>query len=94
MNPFEETLAKGGNEEEIIEKIDIGGVALIRSAAKNFNDVVVIPSKHQYKELSDILKRGIQTTLEERKKLAGCAFEITSVYDNAIYGYFQSVSKV
>ncbi len=93
LYPFEETLAKGGNEEEIIEKIDIGGVALIRAAAKNFNDVVVIPSKHQYKELSDILKRGIQTTLEERKKLAGSAFEITSAYDSAIRKYFQNVSK-
>jgi phosphoribosylaminoimidazolecarboxamide formyltransferase/IMP cyclohydrolase len=91
LYPFEETLAKGANEEEIIEKIDIGGVALIRAAAKNFNDVVVIPSKHQYKELLEILKIGNETSLRQRKKFAGNAFEITSIYDNAIRGYFQSV---
>ncbi len=104
LYPFEETLAKGGTEaptpegigvptesvgKEIIEKIDIGGVALIRAAAKNFNDVVIIPSKHQYQELTNILKNGDETTLEERKKFAGNAFEVTSTYDNAIRGYFQ-----
>jgi len=89
LYPFEETLAKGGTEEEIIEKIDIGGVALIRAAAKNFNDVVIIPSKYQYQELTNILKNGNETTLEERKKFAGNAFEVTSSYDNAIRGYFQ-----
>ncbi len=105
LYPFEETLAKytkeptfaqssGEAKEEIIEKIDIGGVALIRAAAKNFNDVVIIPSKHQYQEFCSILKNGNETTLEERKKFAGNAFEITSAYDTAIRGYFQSVSKV
>ncbi len=93
LYPFEETLAKrnnqGGTEEEIIEKIDIGGISLIRAAAKNFNDVVVIPSKNQYAELADILKKGNETTLEERKKFAGNAFEVTSHYDSAIRGYFQ-----
>src|SRR3989339_575917 len=104
LYPFEETLAKGGTEaptpegigvptesvgKEIIEKIDIGGVALIRAAAKNFNDVVIIPSKHQYQELTNILKNGDETTLEERKKFAGNAFEVTSTYDSAIRGYFQ-----
>ena len=89
LYPFEETLAKGGTEEEIIEKIDIGGVALIRAAAKNFNDVVIIPSKHQYQELTQILKNGNETTLEERKKFAGNAFEVTSLYDSAIRGYFE-----
>ena len=63
LYPFEETLASGANEEEIIEKIDIGGVSLIRAAAKNFNDVVVIPSKHQYEELKNILKISDTTTL-------------------------------
>jgi phosphoribosylaminoimidazolecarboxamide formyltransferase / IMP cyclohydrolase len=90
LYPFEETLLKGGSAEEIIEKIDIGGIALIRAAAKNFNDVVVIPSKHQYKKLNEILKIGAETTLEERKEFAGEAFETTSVYDSAIRGYFQS----
>ncbi len=88
LYPFEETLAKGGTAEEIIEKIDIGGVALIRAAAKNFNDVAVVPSKHQYRELNEILQKGGETTLEERKKFAGHAFEVTSTYDNAIRGYF------
>lgn len=91
LYPFEETLLKGGSAEEIIEKIDIGGIALIRAAAKNFNDVVVIPSKHQYKELSEILKLGAETTIEERKKFAGSAFEVTSTYDLAIRGYFQGI---
>jgi len=89
LYPFAESLATGGSEEEIIEKIDIGGVSLIRAAAKNFKDVVVIPSKNQYKELADILNKGNSTTLEERKKFAGNAFEVTSIYDTAIRGYFQ-----
>ncbi|MCX6752176.1 MAG: bifunctional phosphoribosylaminoimidazolecarboxamide formyltransferase/IMP cyclohydrolase [Candidatus Nomurabacteria bacterium] len=92
LYPFEETLASGANEEEIIEKIDIGGVALIRAAAKNFKDVVVISSKNQYENLRDILKTRNETTLEERKKFAGQAFEMTSHYDSAIRGYFQSIS--
>lgn len=100
LYPFEETLAKyesepsfaktSKGEEEIIEKIDIGGVSLIRAAAKNFNDVVVIPSKNQYMELRQILERDNETTLEERKKFAGKAFEVTSLYDTAIHQYFMS----
>lgn len=97
LYPFAPTLEKIGvptsdNQsvgKELIEMIDIGGVALIRAAAKNFNDVVVIPSKHQYQELSSILQKGNETTLEERKKFAGSAFEVTSIYDSAIRGYFQ-----
>ncbi|MCE9549139.1 bifunctional phosphoribosylaminoimidazolecarboxamide formyltransferase/IMP cyclohydrolase, partial [Candidatus Nomurabacteria bacterium] len=76
--------------KELVELIDIGGVSLIRAAAKNFNDVVVIPSKNQYKEFTKILKKGTETTLEERKKFAGNAFEVTSAYDTAIRGYFQN----
>ncbi|MFA6353607.1 MAG: bifunctional phosphoribosylaminoimidazolecarboxamide formyltransferase/IMP cyclohydrolase [Candidatus Paceibacterota bacterium] len=91
LYPFEETLASGAEEKEIIEKIDIGGVSLIRAAAKNFDDVVVIPSKHQYQELALILKNDSGTTLEQRKKFAGNAFEITSIYDNAIRGYFEGM---
>ena len=93
LYPFEETLASGAKEEEIIEKIDIGGISLIRAAAKNFNDVVVIPSKNQYEELKQILENGNETSLEERKKFAGDAFEVTSTYDHTIRSYFQSVSK-
>ncbi|HTE48452.1 MAG TPA: bifunctional phosphoribosylaminoimidazolecarboxamide formyltransferase/IMP cyclohydrolase [Candidatus Paceibacterota bacterium] len=89
LYPFEETLHSGGSEEEIIEKIDIGGVALIRAAAKNFRDVVIIPSKYQYEQLNKILKRGAETTLPQRKKFAGDAFSVTSRYDFAIRGYFQ-----
>src|SRR3989338_6999637 len=92
LYPFEETLASGANEENIIEKIDIGGISLIRAAAKNFNDVVVISSKHQYQELTNILNLGNETSLEERKKFAGQAFEVTSKYDTAIRGYFQGTS--
>jgi len=88
LYPFEETLASGGTEEEIIEKIDIGGISLIRAAAKNFNDVVIVPSKNQYKILKSILKKSAETTLEERKTLAGNAFQVTSHYDTAISGYF------
>ena len=93
LYPFEETLASGGSEEEIIEKIDIGGVALIRAAAKNFNDVVVISSKKQYPELREILEQGPETTLEQRKKFAGAGFEVTSKYDTAIRGYFSTDAK-
>lgn len=91
LYPFEETLAKGGREEEIIEKIDIGGISLIRAAAKNFNDVVVISSKNQYGELRKILEEGDSTTLEQRKKLAGRAFEVSGSYDAAIRGYFEGI---
>ena len=89
LYPFEETLESGASEEEIIEKIDIGGIALIRAAAKNFKDVVIIPSKHQYQELIQILEKGNETTLLERRKFAGDAFKITNTYDRAIWGYFQ-----
>ncbi len=88
LYPFSETLMKGGTEEEIIEKIDIGGVALIRAAAKNFNDVVVVPSKNQYAYLKNILDIGNSTTIEQRKHLAGCAFEVTGGYDMTINSYF------
>src|SRR3989338_4354759 len=93
LYPFEETLANGETPEEIIEKIDIGGIALIRAAAKNFNDVVVIPSKNQYQVFCKILEQGAETSLEQRKKFAGNAFEITSKYDSAIRGYFQNMPK-
>lgn len=92
LYPFEETLKSGASEENIIEKIDIGGISLIRAAAKNFNDVVVIPSKHQYQEIKRILQKGNETTLEERKNLAGEAFNITNTYDRSICGYFQGVT--
>lgn len=89
LYPFKETLAQGGSAEEIIEKIDIGGISLIRAAAKNFQDVVVISAKEQYPELIKILKKDAVTILAQREQLAGAAFEITSNYDLTIRGYFQ-----
>ena len=89
LYPFEETVASGASEQEIIEKIDIGGISLIRAGAKNFNDVVIVPSKNEYGMLQDILdKNGAQTTLEERKQFAERAFGVSSHYDTAIHQWF------
>jgi len=89
LYPFEETVASGADEQEIIEKIDIGGISLIRAAAKNFKDVLTISSREQYQDLIELLeKRNGVTTLEERKYYAGCAFDISSHYDTQIYNYF------
>lgn len=91
LYPFEETLANGGSESEIIEKIDIGGISLIRAAAKNFSDVVVISSKDEYSQLEKQLKEqnGV-TTLDQRKAYARLAFNTSSQYDTAIFNYFNS----
>ncbi len=89
LYPFEATVETGGTDAEIIEKIDIGGISLIRAAAKNFNDVVIIPGVKHYATLQHILDEGNGlTTLTERKELAAAAFEISSHYDSAIYRYF------
>lgn len=89
LYPFEEYLKKEATHEEIIEKIDIGGISLIRAAAKNYNDVVIIPSKDFYPYLLDILeKQGAETTLGQREYLAAQAFLTSSHYDTAIFGYF------
>ncbi|MDD6784617.1 MAG: IMP cyclohydrolase [Prevotellaceae bacterium] len=89
LYPFEETVASGACEADIIEKIDIGGISLIRAAAKNFNDVVIVPSKAEYKMLDDILATsGAQTTLAQRKEFAERAFATSSHYDTAIHSYF------
>ncbi|GGH17195.1 bifunctional phosphoribosylaminoimidazolecarboxamide formyltransferase/IMP cyclohydrolase [Sphingobacterium alkalisoli] len=89
LYPFEETLASGASEQDIIEKIDIGGISLIRAAAKNFNDVVIISSKTDYTELEQILasQNGV-TTLDQRKSFAKRAFNTSSHYDTAIFNYF------
>lgn len=90
LYPFEQTVASGASEADIIEKIDIGGISLIRAAAKNFNDVVIVPSKAEYATLQEILdKRGAQTTLDERKWFATRAFGVSSHYDTAIHAYFE-----
>ncbi len=89
LYPFEETVASTTDEESIIEKIDIGGIALIRGAAKNFNDVVIVPSKSEYPLIFDILKNGQGvSTLEQRKTLAAHAFKVSSHYDTKIFEYF------
>ena len=89
LYPFEQTVASGASDEEIIEKIDIGGISLIRAAAKNFNDVVIVPSKSEYALLEEILdKRGAATTIEERRQLATRAFGVSSHYDIAINEWF------
>ena len=89
LYPFEQTVASGAEESAIIEKIDIGGISLIRAAAKNFNDVAIVASKGRYGILLDILKRnGAKTTLEDRRLLAREAFAVSSGYDTAIFNYF------
>lgn len=89
LYPFEETVAKGGTEEEVIEKIDIGGISLIRAAAKNFSDVIIVSSREQYKDLLALLEsKNCSSDLSDRKRFAGLAFNVTSHYDTAIFSYF------
>jgi phosphoribosylaminoimidazolecarboxamide formyltransferase/IMP cyclohydrolase len=89
LYPFEKTLASGASHEDIIEKIDIGGISLIRAGAKNFNDVVIVPSVQQYSTLLEILKSNDgKTDLATRQNLAGQAFQVSSHYDSKIFGYF------
>lgn len=89
LYPFEQTVASGATDEEIIEKIDIGGISLIRAGAKNFKDVVIVPSKAEYSLLQEILeKSGAETTLDERKMFATHAFGVSSHYDTAIHQWF------
>ena len=91
LYPFEQTVASGAGEQDIIEKIDIGGISLIRAAAKNFNDVVIVPSKAEYPVLLDLLKsQGACTTREQRKAFAEKAFGVSSHYDTAIHNGFLS----
>ena len=89
LYPFEETVASGASDDEIIEKIDIGGISLIRAAAKNFEDVIIIPSKLQYGPLLDLLnEKGAESSQGDRKQFAGEAFAVSSHYDTMIHGYF------
>ena len=94
LYPFEETVASGASEADIIEKIDIGGISLIRAAAKNYNDVVIVASKHQYAPLCEILKQNgdAVTTLADRRFFAKEAFGVSSAYDSAIFNYFDAES--
>ena len=95
LYPFEETVAKGGSEEDIIEKIDIGGISLIRGAAKNFNDVVIVASRAQYGELQTLLEtKNCSSELADRKRFAAKAFDVTSHYDSAIFQYFNQTQNI
>ena len=89
LYPFEQTVASGASPEDIIEKIDIGGISLIRAGAKNFKDVVIVPSKAEYPVLLQILNtKGAQTDVEDRKMFAEHAFGVSSHYDTAIHSWF------
>ena len=89
LYPFEDTVASGASEQDIIEKIDIGGISLIRAAAKNFNDVVIVASKAEYGILTGIIREnGAQTSLADRRMLATRAFGVSSHYDTAIHAWF------
>jgi phosphoribosylaminoimidazolecarboxamide formyltransferase / IMP cyclohydrolase len=91
LYPFESTVSSGASGQDIIEKIDIGGISLIRAAAKNFNDVVIVPSQNEYQPLIDLLneKKGI-FSIEDRRWFATRAFAVSSHYDAAIYSYFSN----
>ncbi len=89
LYPFEKTVASGASEADIIEKIDIGGISLIRAAAKNFKDTVIVASVNEYASLLDIISsQNGATTLEQRKLFATKAFHVSSHYDAAIFNYF------
>ena len=90
LYPFEATVASGASASDIIEKIDIGGISLIRAAAKNFRDVIIVPSKAEYKPLLELLqKQGAQSDIEDRKWFATRAFGVSSHYDTAIHEWFE-----
>lgn len=89
LYPFEQTVESGASSEDIIEKIDIGGISLIRAGAKNFKDVVIVPSKAEYSLLLSLLNaKGAQTTIDDRKLFAERAFGVSSHYDTAIHSWF------
>jgi phosphoribosylaminoimidazolecarboxamide formyltransferase/IMP cyclohydrolase len=88
LYPFEETVASGAADQDIIEKVDIGGISLIRAAAKNHKDVLIVSSREQYEELYEILLQGGETSYEQRRKFAAMAFNVSSHYDTAIFSYF------
>ncbi len=96
LYPFEETVAAGGTHDEIIEKIDIGGIALIRAAAKNYNDVLLVSNRSQYAQVLDLFnEQGCESTIEQRRDFARDAFDVSSHYDTQIFTYFnQGQEKV
>ena len=89
LYPFEKTVASGASEQDIIEKIDIGGISLIRAAAKNYKDVLCVSSMEDYAEVLELITSGNgSTTLEDRKRFAAKSFNVSSHYDTAIFNYF------
>lgn len=95
LYPFEATVASGAPEQDIIEKIDIGGISLIRAAAKNFKDVVIVPAVNHYEEFLNIYTaQDGATTLEQRRHFAACAFNVSSHYDTAIFNYFNQEENI
>lgn len=95
LYPFEETVASGASESDVIEKIDIGGISLIRAAAKNFKDVVIVASKDQYGELKSRLESNDGgTTMEDRRYFAAQAFKVSSHYDTHIFNYFNEAEQI
>ena len=89
LYPFEKTVASGAPEQDIIEKIDIGGISLIRAAAKNYKDVLCVSSMEDYSDFLDVISNGNgNTTIEDRKRFASKAFNVSSHYDTAIFNYF------
>ena len=95
LYPFEDTVATGASEEEIVEKIDIGGIALIRAAAKNYKDVICVSDKNDYDEfLNLITTKDGSPELSDRKYFSAKAFQTSSHYDSAIFNYFNEEKKV
>ncbi|MCD8282169.1 MAG: IMP cyclohydrolase [Prevotella sp.] len=94
LYPFTSTVAGGAPETDIIEKIDIGGISLIRAAAKNFEGVTIVASREEYSLLAGIIdNQGAQTTRRQRRELACRAFEVSSKYDTAIHDWFASTNR-
>ena len=95
LYPFEKTVASGAPEQDIVEKIDIGGISLIRAAAKNFKDTLCVSSVNDYNEFLDVISANEgSTTLQDRKRFAAKAFEVSSHYDTAIFNYFNQTENI
>ncbi|HEY8510630.1 MAG TPA: bifunctional phosphoribosylaminoimidazolecarboxamide formyltransferase/IMP cyclohydrolase [Cyclobacteriaceae bacterium] len=95
LYPFTETVAAGKPEPDVIEKIDIGGISLIRAAAKNYQDVLIVSSRSQYDELLALLReKQCTTTLDDRRRFAAMAFDVTASYDTAIFDYFNTKEQL
>ncbi len=95
LYPFEETVASGADKASIIEKIDIGGISLIRAAAKNYKDVLIVSGRHQYDGLLALLnEKGGETSLDDRMQYAAEAFNVSSHYDTQIFNYFNTEAQI